>query len=211
MRRQPTQERARSTVGQLLDAAAALLTEVGLEGLTTNAVAARAGVNVATLYAYFDDKFSLVEELSERFERQRLEFLARQVDDLAVANDLDAWVADTIGGLAAFRAEVPASSDLRAAVASVPALRARDHANDLAAAEQLAGALCRLQPRLGHQAARASALTFLVSGTAVLDRACVAGTVDHDIVDALVAMFQDRLQALVADPPTDVPTERSNP
>ena len=85
MRRQPTQERARSTVAQLLEAAAALLTEVGLEGLTTNAVAARAGVNVATLYAYFDDKFSLVEELSERFERQRLEFLARQVDDLATA------------------------------------------------------------------------------------------------------------------------------
>jgi len=193
----------------LLDAASALLAELGFDGLTTNAVAARAGVNVATLYAYFDDKLSLVEELSERFERKRLTFLARQVDNLASASDLDAWVADTIGGLAKFRAELPASSDLRAAVASVPTLRARDHANDLAAAEQLASVLCVLQPRLDHAVAHATALTFIVSGTAVLDRACVAGAVDQNIVEALVAMFQDRLRALVADPSTYGPPERT--
>ncbi|NUP11544.1 MAG: TetR/AcrR family transcriptional regulator [Polyangiaceae bacterium] len=45
---------------QLLDAAFALVAERGLEGLRTRDVAARAGVNVATLHYYFASKEDLI-------------------------------------------------------------------------------------------------------------------------------------------------------
>jgi AcrR family transcriptional regulator len=49
----------------LLDAAFALVAERGLEGLRTRDVAARAGVNIATLHYYFGTKEALVEALHE--------------------------------------------------------------------------------------------------------------------------------------------------
>ena len=71
-RRQPTQQRGRETVDRLLDATAALLEEAGFEALTTNKIAARAEVNVASLYKYFPNKYALIRALAERnMERQR--------------------------------------------------------------------------------------------------------------------------------------------
>ena len=58
---EPKQARARKTYDAVLDAAAALLMTGGIEGLNTNSVAATAGVNISTLYRYFDDKYDLVE------------------------------------------------------------------------------------------------------------------------------------------------------
>jgi AcrR family transcriptional regulator len=64
--RKPTQKRAVATYERLLDAAGALLAEVGLERISTNMVAARAGVSPPTLYHYFDDKYALLAALGER-------------------------------------------------------------------------------------------------------------------------------------------------
>ncbi len=197
MRRSPVQQRSRVTVERILDAALQVLEERGVEGFSTNAVAGRAGVNIATLYSYFADKFELLTEMSDRFEQQRLRFLADRLDEFGTVPDVDEWVAETIEGLARFRAEVPAASDLRVAVASVPTLRARDHASDAAAAAHLADAIHARRPSLDRGVVDATALSFVVSGTAVLDRACAPGTVDEDMVAALVAMFRARLRELL--------------
>jgi AcrR family transcriptional regulator len=45
---------------ELLDAAFTLIAEKGLEGLRTRAIAARAGVNIATLHYYFGTKEALL-------------------------------------------------------------------------------------------------------------------------------------------------------
>lgn len=50
----------------LLDAAASLLATVGLSGMTTNAVAERAGVSVGSLYQYFPNKQALVAAVADR-------------------------------------------------------------------------------------------------------------------------------------------------
>jgi AcrR family transcriptional regulator len=42
------------------------LTELGWKGLTTNAIAERAGVNIGTLYQYFPNKEAIVNELQRR-------------------------------------------------------------------------------------------------------------------------------------------------
>lgn len=64
-RKQPRQGRARQTVKRLLDAAAELIEEQGLESLTTNRIAERSGVNIASLYQYYPNKDAIVSALVE--------------------------------------------------------------------------------------------------------------------------------------------------
>jgi AcrR family transcriptional regulator len=66
LRRTPRQTRAQQTVDFILEAAAYILSEEGLEGFTTNRVAERAGVNIASLYQYFPNKSAILEELQAR-------------------------------------------------------------------------------------------------------------------------------------------------
>jgi AcrR family transcriptional regulator len=55
----------------MLDAAGTLLAEVGIENFSANLVCQRAGVTPPAFYRYFDDKYAIIEALTERlFERQ---------------------------------------------------------------------------------------------------------------------------------------------
>src|SRR5215510_11881192 len=65
-RKQPRQERSRFTVDAILEAAADILVRNGYDRLTTNRIADRAGVNVASLYQYFPGKEAIVAELRQR-------------------------------------------------------------------------------------------------------------------------------------------------
>ncbi len=65
-RKLPTQERSRVTVDAILEAAADILVRDGYARLTTNRIADRAGVNVASLYQYFPGKDAIVAELRRR-------------------------------------------------------------------------------------------------------------------------------------------------
>lgn len=71
MARKPTQKRAIATYEKLLDAAGALLEELGVERISTNLVAERAGVSPPTLYNYFSDKYDLLGALGERLMEQQ--------------------------------------------------------------------------------------------------------------------------------------------
>ena len=65
-RKTPSQERARTTVDAILQAGTYILVKDGWEKFTTNRVAERAGVNIASLYQYFPNKESIVVELQRR-------------------------------------------------------------------------------------------------------------------------------------------------
>ena len=62
-RKRPSQERSRFTVEAILEAAADILVREGFARLTTNRIADRAGVNIASLYQYFPGKEAIVAEL----------------------------------------------------------------------------------------------------------------------------------------------------
>jgi AcrR family transcriptional regulator len=66
LRAAPIQERAVQTRDRLLDIAGELLGEVGIERISTNMIAARAGVSPAALYRYFKDKYAILEALGRR-------------------------------------------------------------------------------------------------------------------------------------------------
>jgi AcrR family transcriptional regulator len=65
-RRAPTQQRSRERVERILDMAAKLIMEHGVEGLSTRAIAARAHIPVASLYQYFADRDEIILELVRR-------------------------------------------------------------------------------------------------------------------------------------------------
>ena len=65
-RKRPRQDRSRQTVGAILAATSRILVRHGFDGLTTNAVAAAAGVSIGSLYQYFPNKEALVSALIER-------------------------------------------------------------------------------------------------------------------------------------------------
>jgi AcrR family transcriptional regulator len=65
-RRVPQQSRSRDRVVRILDAAAALVCEDGVDALSTRGIAERAEIPVASLYQYFADKDEILLALVER-------------------------------------------------------------------------------------------------------------------------------------------------
>lgn len=74
-RRKPQQARSQQKVELMLEAAMRLLEEGDIASLTTNAVAAKAGVSIGTLYQYFDSKQALLDAMV----RKEMGALATQV------------------------------------------------------------------------------------------------------------------------------------
>lgn len=65
-KKRPQQARAIRTYESILDAASELLVEVGLERISTNLIAERAGITVPALYRYFPNKYSVLNALGSR-------------------------------------------------------------------------------------------------------------------------------------------------
>lgn len=65
-RRAPVQARSRQTVTRILDAAAEITDEQGVEAATTRAIADRAGVSYPSLYRFFADRDAILDELLQR-------------------------------------------------------------------------------------------------------------------------------------------------
>ena len=89
------QRRSALRVERMLDAAAELLDEGGPEGLSTSAIAARAGVSVGSLYQFFPDKAAVAEALARRsFDRfsQHLRAVDRASWEAVVDQVIDTYV-----------------------------------------------------------------------------------------------------------------------
>jgi AcrR family transcriptional regulator len=66
VRRRPKQDRAHHKIALIFEATTRLLDSVEISGLTTNAIAAKAGISIGTLYQYFDDKDAILDALTSR-------------------------------------------------------------------------------------------------------------------------------------------------
>lgn len=66
LRNEPVQARSTARLASLLDAAAAVIDEIGYERLTTAMVAERAGASIGTVYRYFPDRIVVLQSLSSR-------------------------------------------------------------------------------------------------------------------------------------------------
>lgn len=193
-RRQPVQSRARRSVRKILDAAIEILIADGLPGLNTNLVAQRAGVNVATLYAYFPDKLSIVRQLAEQFEALRGDYVAERAADLPTTNDWAHWFEEVIDRLAQFRVEESGGVALRRAILSSPELRPIDEAStDRATEANLPGFLAH-GPRLTEARARAASRVVATTITTMLDSAFATEPYDTTQIDELKVMIVSYLR-----------------
>ncbi len=105
LRNEPVQARSAARLGTLLDAAAAVVDEIGFERLTTAMVAERAGASIGTVYRYFPDRIALLQALGAR----NLERVLTRVGDEVVKPEHNTWLdalASAMGILVdAFRTE----------------------------------------------------------------------------------------------------------
>ena len=98
----PSQRRSRETFDALVEACAWLLAERGYAGATTNHIAERAGVNIASLYEYFPGKDAIVAQVAERMVQRVLDRLAEGAAQVTEAGEDEAvrrwleWIHETL-------------------------------------------------------------------------------------------------------------------
>jgi AcrR family transcriptional regulator len=103
----PQQKRASLRVQSFLDAAAAIVAEVGYEAMTMTAIAERSGAAIGALYRYFPDKVAVARTLLVRYAEETDEHwssLIEEARDLSVSDISDRLV----GLMAHFADEHPA-------------------------------------------------------------------------------------------------------
>ncbi|MBF5091701.1 MULTISPECIES: TetR/AcrR family transcriptional regulator [unclassified Novosphingobium] len=161
--RKPVQKRAQATWNRLLDAAGSLLEEVGVERISTNLVAARAGVSPPTLYHYFPDKYALLAALGERLmvAQNALVVLDPEQDEAAIAAVLEAHVTLT-------RA-TPGGAWIMRMLRAVPQLAPIRIASHRAVARALAERVLALDPRQDPQSTEARARLCVDLGYAAIE------------------------------------------
>lgn len=139
----PQQARARATVAKIQEAAKEILVESGPHGLNTNLIAERAGINVATLYNYYPDKFAVLVHLFSEFEEVRARYVREQFRELGPDSNMAEWTSAVIDRLADMRAEGGYQIALRRALVSVPELAGLDRESSESISRGLEAALQR--------------------------------------------------------------------
>lgn len=170
LRRTPTQARARETVEHLVATAGELLAEVGADDFTTNLLAERAGVRIATVYRYFPNKLSLIRELARRL----ADAWDQWFDDRLLADPETDWRSIWSGYIDTFVAGIaalPAGPAIRAALHSQPELREIEQRDTQRLVARLSRALRSRDPSLDPRRVHVAAEILLESAIAVLDRA----------------------------------------
>ena len=122
-RKTPRQDRSRATVEALLEATTDILVRDGYARLTTNRIAERAGVNVASLYQYFPGKEAIVAELRRRHGAEQRAAL-RQALAQRTAGELESTIRALVSIGAAGHASAPRLH--RVFTEEMPALGHRD-------------------------------------------------------------------------------------
>jgi AcrR family transcriptional regulator len=94
-RKRPSQARSQATFDAIVDACTWLLPRLGYAGTTTNHVAERAGVSIASLYEYFPGKDAIVAQVAERLVDRVLRRLAKEAPRVLEAPEDEAlrvWI-----------------------------------------------------------------------------------------------------------------------
>ena len=190
--RTPVQQRSRHTVEKILDGADEVLAVDGMPSFTTNAVALQAGVNIATVYAYFPDKGAIVYALAQRYEAARATFMSERLVGLGAMGWRESLVA-TLTATAEFRVAQPGDTVLRRALMSTPEFRQIHEDYDARVTDRAAQYLMVVNPDLSVEDARRIALVKVVASREVLDLACSSGQVDQGLLNELISMLTSYL------------------
>jgi len=145
----PQQKRASLRVQSFLDAAAAIVSEVGYEAMTMTAIAERSGAAIGALYRYFPDKLAVARTLLVRYAEETDEHwssLIEEAPELSVSDIAERLV----GMMANFAEEHPAYLPL----INAPIRFQRDPAARQNLREHFASAFMAKNPALSSERAQ---------------------------------------------------------
>jgi AcrR family transcriptional regulator len=180
----PRQRRAIERRRAILDAALALLETTSLDALTTSLIATRAGVPVASVYAYFPNKMAVVAELAreamEEVDARLTALLPASPDPAGIEQAVDRSIDAVLAGYRALPARHRLFSSIRGNATLEPVLRESDDRMINNVAHNLAAA----RPDLPPLRIRAIAQTTVATFTAMQD--CALAAEDPAYVTILV-------------------------
>lgn len=207
LRRSPLQYRSKQTMAKILNATAELLDDEGPENLTTERVAERSGVNIATLYHYFPNKLALLHALAQQFGQQQQECLN---EIYARRHEMD-WreTADKlIDAGFEFNRSVKGALAVARAMQSHAALREVDYNRDVRESVALASVLAELGIGGSEAELRVRALVILQMVGSAMDKALMWYPEKADTVMAEVkVMLKQYIQYYIDQSASDSPTE----
>lgn len=190
-RRLPQQPRARRTVERLLQVTAELLEEVGVDRVTTNLVAERAGLNIGTLYKYFPNKYALINALALAFAQDQIEAMRAYLRTADPARPWQEVHDGLIDVLVAFNRERSGAVALQRALLAVPDLLVAYRRMNFLTARELNGFLRRWGVDLPERRLDLMVLCMGEASAALLDLAASGEDYAADeIVEEMKSMLK---------------------
>ena len=185
LRVEPVQQRAKVTIDLILETAAQVLEEVGIDGLTTKLLAERAGIRVRNVYRYFRNKQAVILALAQRMAREQFKFINDfekfAYPDIEWTIAVDMTIDSFVQGFA-FQTGMFA---IRKAMQSTPELRAVDEQLNRDLAQKLSDVLRKRGAAIPEKRMHLVCLVVLDVATCLLDRAGLEYAESNDTSSAL--------------------------
>lgn len=188
-RRLPEQGRSRQRVERVLDRAADLIAEAGVDGMTMSALADAADVSLPSVYRYFSSKQAIVESLALRYADRVREQLTAVIGPVHDAASARAAVADAMSAYWQLYRDDRAFAAVWSATVADPALAALDVEDSRRNGALLAEALHDVVAPSDTDLELLAFLASHLAGSIVR----LAVQLDPDEADAVVAAMVDRV------------------
>ena len=160
-RRSPNQDRSREAVERILDASRDLLAEHGVEKLTTRRIAARADVNVSTLYQFFPNKHAIVYTLYEDWLSTAKSIFHEADSTLHQAEDWRTFFSDLLHRMQDSHMSADIKAGLKQAMTLYEDLRKLDHDHTNWAVGKISGYIEHFGPACSRECKHAIAVLLL--------------------------------------------------
>ena len=194
--KRPSQARSVATFSSILNASTQIIVERGVQGLNTNLVAERAGVNIGTVYHYFPDKTAILVELFRTDQAMRMAHITEKLREVSSTPDLDQWARDVFALAVVLRNEHPATGHLRRAFRAVPELVELDRNETEKLLDFFASRLRMRFTLLSAARARAAARVLIEFTSTILDMSHETEHVTNEFIDEGIIAIRSYLLTL---------------
>ncbi len=188
-RRLPVQDRAKERVERVLDTMAAILVETGFDGISTNLIAERANIDVASIYQYFPNKYAILRALAERTFAQNRSYIEAYDSCIPAEEDWStALTGQTKYLVNGIRAD-PTNIALRRAIRARPEFCAIEKRGNELLAKTFADIFRRRGIPVDDESLRRMSRVLVETGMAILDVVSTGNVPDPDAyVDEIKTM-----------------------
>jgi AcrR family transcriptional regulator len=114
--RHPSQDRGQRRIDSILDAAATLFAEQGVDAVSVNAIASHAGSSVGSLYHFFPNKDAILDALALRYCREMVRLNEMLLRPEAITAPMEVVLNDVVDGFAHYHDTNPGYDPVYAAV-----------------------------------------------------------------------------------------------